>query len=89
MSINEQLPPEAVAALRKGLKINAIKIVRETWGLGLKESKDAVEAYARAHPEIAGPVLSKQENMRAKLSWLIRLVLLSLLGYLLYKRLRG
>lgn len=32
------------AALRGGNKIEAIKLYRETTGLGLKESKDAVEA---------------------------------------------
>lgn len=45
-----RLPPEAVAALARGELIQAIKIVREVTGMGLKESKDAVEAYA-AHPD--------------------------------------
>jgi outer membrane protein assembly factor BamB len=33
--------------LRRGNKINAIKIFRETFGTGLKEAKDAVEAMER------------------------------------------
>lgn len=41
-----QLCDEAVAALRRGNKIEAIKITREKQRLGLKEAKDAVEAYA-------------------------------------------
>lgn len=42
------LPPEAstavMQALRKGSKIEAIKLFREASGLGLKESKDIIEA---------------------------------------------
>ena len=45
-----RLPSEAVAALARGDLIQAIKIVRTATGLGLKEAKDAVEAYA-AHPD--------------------------------------
>lgn len=37
----------ARAALRDGRKIEAIKIVRETTGLGLKEAKDLVESWER------------------------------------------
>ena len=35
------------AALRKGDKLEAIRLMREKGGLGLKEAKDAVEAYGR------------------------------------------
>ena len=41
------LPPEAIAALERDELIDAIKITRERTGLGLKEAKDAVEAYRR------------------------------------------
>lgn len=41
-----RLPPEATAALARGELILAIKIVRAATGLGLKEAKEAVEAYA-------------------------------------------
>lgn len=40
---------ELVELLRKGRKIAAIKAYRERTGLGLKESKDAVEAIAEKH----------------------------------------
>jgi ribosomal protein L7/L12 len=42
------LPQEAIAALESGNVIEAIKIVRERTGLGLKEAKEAVEAYGNA-----------------------------------------
>lgn len=42
------LPPETLAAIRgelaRGNKIHAIKLMREATGLGLAESKQAVEA---------------------------------------------
>lgn len=41
------LPPAALAALSRRNKIEAIKIVRQEWRLGLKEAKDAVDAYER------------------------------------------
>jgi hypothetical protein len=40
-------PPGVVEALRGRNKIEAIKLYREATGLGLKESKDAVEALEK------------------------------------------
>lgn len=52
------LPPAALAAMASGNKIEAIKLVREATGLGLKEAKDAVEAAASgpagADPQTTG-----------------------------------
>ena len=45
MSLNVEMPHEALEALRSGQLIDAIKITREKTGLGLKESKDLVERY--------------------------------------------
>ena len=39
--------PEVAAALARGNKIEAIKLVRQDTGLGLAEAKDLVEALAR------------------------------------------
>lgn len=55
---NTRLPAQALAALQQNRKIEAIKIVREQHGIGLKEAKDFVEAY------IAGDV-ALQAQMRA------------------------
>lgn len=44
------LPPEAAQAMARGNKIQAIKLVREHTGLGLKEAKDLVEAHEEASP---------------------------------------
>ena len=46
-----QLPAQAIAALSRGRKIEAIKIVHQQMGLGLKDSKELIEAYAQQHPQ--------------------------------------
>ena len=51
MSLNIEIPHEALDALRVGQLIDAIKITREKTGLGLKESKDLVERYLKEHPQ--------------------------------------
>jgi hypothetical protein len=45
--ISNELAVEIEALLRRGNLIAAIKLYREHTGRGLKESKDAVEAFAR------------------------------------------
>src|SRR5260370_12770061 len=37
---SREFPAAAIAALTKGHKIEAIKIVRQEWSLGLKEAKE-------------------------------------------------
>ena len=51
MSLNIEMPHEALDALRVGQLIDAIKITREKTGLELKESKDLVERYLKEHPQ--------------------------------------
>ncbi|MBI2428318.1 MAG: ribosomal protein L7/L12, partial [Ignavibacteriales bacterium] len=45
-----EIPSEAIAALEKGNKIEAIKIVRIAKNLDLKDSKDLVESYLGSNP---------------------------------------
>ena len=42
----------AIAALWKGQMIEAIKVVRQERNLGLKEAKDAVEAYLKTQRDL-------------------------------------
>lgn len=46
-----QLPAQAINALSRGRKIEAIKMVHKQTGLGLKASKELVEAYEQQHPQ--------------------------------------
>jgi ribosomal protein L7/L12 len=51
------LTESARSALARGNKIEAIKVLREETGLGLKEAKDAVDAAEAAMPgRAAGPM---------------------------------
>lgn len=45
--LDPNLIPEVTRALAAGNKIEAIRLYREHTGLGLKESKDAVEALEK------------------------------------------
>lgn len=84
---SQDLPAEAIAALEKGSKIDAIKCVRVQQGLGLKEAKELVEQFIEDNPEIKSRMFSANANS-AKLSlrWLIVIVLV---GFAAYKLLTG
>ena len=71
-----EMPPEVMAALGRGHKIEAIKLLRESRGLGLKDAKEAVEAHVRKHPELHRSVGASRHGL---LFWLVLIVLLALL----------
>jgi hypothetical protein len=50
-----EIPQDVVEAIKAGKKIEAIKRLRETRPMGLKEAKEAVEAWQAEHPEVAPP----------------------------------
>ena len=52
-SFGSGLPADVIAALHEGRKIDAIKLLREQRGIGLKEAKQEVDAYLRDHPQLA------------------------------------
>ncbi len=47
MTSPDWLSPEVVAAIESGRTIEAIKLLRESTGIGLTEAKEAVDAYIR------------------------------------------
>jgi hypothetical protein len=65
------IPPDAVSALSRGLLIEAIKATRLATGLGLKESKDAVEAYLAQHPSLNTQYRNATAGARGPLLWLV------------------
>lgn len=74
------IPPQAVAALNAGRVIEAVKIVRETQGLGLKEAKSLIDSYLVLHPELQAQIREQRAQGRARLlAWV---VLLGLFGWL-------
>lgn len=85
-----QLSADAVAALESGRVIEAIKRVRRATGLGLKESKDAVDRYLAAHPEVAERCrTATAESSRAGTWAWLALLALAVLAILMVFRPRG
>jgi ribosomal protein L7/L12 len=64
------IPPEAIAALHRGNKIEAIKLVREAQGIGLKEAKDRVEEFLRTDPAVqASFAQMRAQSAGSSLRW--------------------
>ena len=59
------LPPGVVDALQRGDKLEAIKLMRQLTGIGLKKAKESVEASPHAAESFAGAGLSPGEVPRA------------------------
>ena len=47
---SHEVPADAIAALREGKKVLAVKLTRAATGLGLKESKELVDALIARDP---------------------------------------
>lgn len=75
-----QLPPQAVAALLAGSKIEAIKIVRQVLGVDLKDAKGLVDTYVATDPVMR--LTWQNRAAQSKRSWLGWVVLLVLVGWL-------
>ena len=79
------LPQKAADALRRGNKIEAIKVVREATGMGLKESKDYVEAAVAADPALlAQYVVSTPSGNAGSVVVVIALVVLAVGGAVVF-----
>lgn len=77
-----ELPQAAVAALRKGHTIEAIKIVRKERGLDLRDAKAAVDQYVRADPLLERSLRATQaEARRGGVVWVLLLLALAVAGY--------
>ena len=82
------LPQTAIAALEQGRTIEAIKIVRLERGLGLKESKDQVDAYLKGRPDLQRRLEAAQAEARQGfVRWLI--IFLALAAAAAYFVMRG
>ena len=82
---NLMLSETAVAALQRGNKIEAVKLVRIEQGIGLKEAKDLVEAYLRTQPALQRTFDAKQtQTKQSALLWLVVLIGAAILLYFLF-----
>lgn len=80
MTSKTDLPAEVIAEIQKGRKIEAIKLLRESRGMDLKESKDAVDAYLRENP-----ALQQQQSSSSGLALVAVVLLLGIVVYLILK----
>lgn len=77
-----EMPGAALIALAKGSKIDAIKALRKSHRLGLKEAKDEVEQYIDAHPELQRKM--GEANAAQGKAFLRTVVVIALLAALVY-----
>jgi hypothetical protein len=83
----DTLSVAAISALRRGNKIEAIKLVRVERGLGLKEAKDLVEEYLRTDPSAQSSFSAAQgQSGRRGLWWLTVAVAGAILAYVLFAK---
>ena len=83
---DEELPSGALVALHQGKIIEAIKVLRVERNLGLKEAKDKVEAYLRAHPDVRTQYDgARAEGNRGGLLWLIVIVAAAVAAFFFFK----
>jgi len=52
MTSSTELEPDVIAELNNGRKIAAIKKLRASRNIGLKEAKELVDDYLSSHPEL-------------------------------------
>jgi ribosomal protein L7/L12 len=76
------LPFAVSAALMKGNKLEAIRLLRQQGGLGLKEAKDTVEAFERENAATDPHRAPGEVPRTSGLLWLILVVVLAGLALL-------
>lgn len=82
LSKHDQLPLSAVAALRRGDKVEAIKLLREDRQIGLKEAKEEVERYLLDNPALFKQMQAKQAAAARTLQlWILALLGIAILAY--------
>ena len=82
MVIEQELSPEVFQLLADGRKIEAIKLIREETGLGLRDAKELAEALLGEHAstEMAIPAITEQGGA----SGVIAIIIAALIAYLVY-----
>jgi ribosomal protein L7/L12 len=81
------IPSSVVSALSQGNKIEAIKLLREAYGIGLKEAKDMVDEYVKSRPEMSMKLVNlQQETKRSFFIWIVILAIALLVCYWWFMR---
>jgi ribosomal protein L7/L12 len=70
--MNPLLPQTAVAALRQGRMIEAVKLVRLEQNIGLREAKDLIDRYLQSRPALKNRIDEANADAReGLLRWLM------------------
>lgn len=85
--VEAPLPPDVMQALRNGNKIEAIRLVREHRGLGLREAKLLVDALEAGEPLPHGNLSPVAPRRSSPLLWLA--IVLAVAAYIIYRVLGG
>jgi len=72
--------------MRRGQKIEAIKLLREQTGLGLKEAKEAVESYQGEADAAAGQRSPGEVPRSGRFAWVAALLVIALVAYYFLRR---
>ncbi len=84
------LPLEAVALLGEGRLIDAIKAVRKTEGLGLREAKARVDAHLAQDPILRVQIETQQRAARRRFFfWFLIVDLITIAGIVYWFFYRG
>ena len=82
---DDDLPPVVIRAIEQGRKIEAIKLLRESTGLGLANAKVLVDKAARHHaPKKAAPPIVEEQSSVGRLLTALLLVVLAFAFYRYY-----
>ena len=81
------LPSEALVALQRGSKIDAIKCVRTASGVSLKEAKEIVEDFIERSPDVKSRMdAANAESAAGAFRWLL---LIAAIAFAIYYFLGG
>jgi len=84
---DRELPDAAIAALMNDRTIEAIKIVRREWNIGLKEAKGVVDKYQSSiNPSQVVRRAPTFEAGIGRLLWFILVVIVVFIGYYMWTK---
>jgi hypothetical protein len=82
MNRETELPANVVELIKAGRKIQAIKAVRESQGMGLREAKEMVEAYVRENSDLQ---THRRLESESGVGRLLLFAMIAVAGYIVYR----
>lgn len=75
MDSNKNFSAEVMALLTQGRMLDAVKVIRNNQGVGLKEAKDQIDVFLKDHPELVVRLKAQQEEtVKALRRWVLTLL---------------